>query len=90
MSTRRERMLKQTRASAKRRLLELWAEYVGEAEHQDDLGYWGNFESAEDAVVDFLRYCIFDFFPADFPRESSWSAGGGNPPSPDNGAPGPS
>ena len=38
---------------------DLLAEYITEAEHQDGVGYWDQFECVQDAVEDFERFVSF-------------------------------
>ena len=40
-------------------LEDLLAEYICEAEHQDGVGYWDQFECVQDAVEDFKRFVEF-------------------------------
>jgi len=40
-------------------LEDLLAEYICEAEHQDGVGYWDQFECVLDAVEDFKRFVEF-------------------------------
>lgn len=49
----------QSVVSWKEPLEDLLAEYICEAEHQDGVGYWDQFESVLDAVEDFERFVEF-------------------------------
>jgi hypothetical protein len=40
-------------------LEDLLSEYIVEAEHQDGVAYWDQFESVQDAVDDFERFVEF-------------------------------
>ena len=40
-------------------LEDLLSEYITEAEHQDGVGYWDQFETVLDAVEDFKRFVAF-------------------------------
>jgi len=40
-------------------LEDLLSEYICEAEHQDGIGYWDQFDCALDAVEDFKRFVAF-------------------------------
>ena len=46
-------------------LEDLLSEYIVEAEHQDGVGYWDQFESVQDAVDDFERFVEFCEFSSD-------------------------
>jgi len=48
-----------TVVSWKEPLEDLLAEYITEAEHQDGVSYWDQFESTLDAVEDFKRFVEF-------------------------------
>ena len=40
-------------------LEDLLSEYITEAEHQEGVGYWDQFDSISDAVEDFTRFVSF-------------------------------
>ncbi len=55
-----------TRYEFMARVVELTVEYADEAEHQDGEEYWDNFESSDQAAVDFGRYLVAsDYYRGD-------------------------
>ncbi len=54
--TTKERVHGTTRYEFMARVVELSAEYADEAEHQDGEEYWNEFESSDEAAIDFATY----------------------------------
>lgn len=59
--------LKVNKTKTRQHLLTLFQEYVNEAEGQEGLSYFrDNFETSEEAIIDFVRYLVNGKFEEQF------------------------